>query len=143
MSHLVASTRASSALGRWAGRLLASAAGRTREYKVTTGIVGVEVDPDAPETLRGLLRQILRVSQRKREEERGGGESFAWLPAAQPEARDLQRLVSRVVPDPEQVEVLRLRARLQPRAAFLALRRAPEQQLVVVEDVVGRHFGSL
>ncbi len=31
-------------------------------YKTTTGIVGVEVDPQAPETLRKMLKQILRVS---------------------------------------------------------------------------------
>uniref|UniRef100_A0A7S2Z7E0 NADH dehydrogenase [ubiquinone] 1 alpha subcomplex subunit 5 n=1 Tax=Chloropicon laureae TaxID=464258 RepID=A0A7S2Z7E0_9CHLO len=29
-------------------------------YKTTTGIVGVEVDPQAPETLRKMLKQILR-----------------------------------------------------------------------------------
>ena len=32
-----------------------------RGYKTTTGIVGVEVDPEAPETLRHLLKKILRV----------------------------------------------------------------------------------
>ncbi|QDZ22165.1 hypothetical protein HOP50_07g47050 [Chloropicon primus] len=31
-----------------------------RGYKTTTGIVGVEVDPNAPETLRHLLKKILR-----------------------------------------------------------------------------------
>merc|ERR1712072_21107 len=38
----------------------AAATAATRAYKTTTGIVGVEADPNAPETLRHLLKQILR-----------------------------------------------------------------------------------
>ena len=34
-----------------------------RTYKITTGIVGVEADSNAPETLRTLLKQVLRVSE--------------------------------------------------------------------------------
>ena len=59
-----------SALRFWASRFLrrqeshvgALSALGARGYKTTTGIVGVEVDPEAPETLRHLLKKILRVS---------------------------------------------------------------------------------
>ena len=45
-----------------------------RGYKTTTGIVGVEVDPEAPETLRHLLKKILRVSFGPRGAVGDGGE---------------------------------------------------------------------
>ena len=35
-------------------------------YKTTTGIVGVDVDPNAPDTLKSKLKQILRVRKRKK-----------------------------------------------------------------------------
>ena len=62
-----------------------------RGYKTTTGIVGVEVDPEAPETLRHLLKKILRVSlEEGRTARRGrgwggareGGRPFQPFPSA-------------------------------------------------------------
>ena len=88
-----------SALRFWASRFLrrqeshvgAMSALGARGYKTTTGIVGVEVDPEAPETLRHLLKKILRVSlEEGRTARRGrgwggareGGRPFQPFPSA-------------------------------------------------------------
>ena len=70
MASSMSSGASTSALRFWASRFLrrqeshvgALSALGARGYKTTTGIVGVEVDPEAPETLRHLLKKILRVS---------------------------------------------------------------------------------
>ncbi|WZN64857.1 subunit 5 of NADH dehydrogenase [ubiquinone] 1 alpha subcomplex [Chloropicon roscoffensis] len=65
---MASSMSSASALRFWASRFLrhqeshlgALSALGARGYKTTTGIVGVEVDPEAPDTLRHLLKKILR-----------------------------------------------------------------------------------
>lgn len=99
MASSMSSGASTSALRFWASRFLrrqeshvgALSALGARGYKTTTGIVGVEVDPEAPETLRHLLKKILRVSlEEGRTARRGrgwggareGGRPFQPFPSA-------------------------------------------------------------
>ena len=99
MASSMSSGAGTSALRFWASRFLrrqeshvgALSALGARGYKTTTGIVGVEVDPEAPETLRHLLKKILRVSlEEVRTARRGrgwggareGGRPFQPFPSA-------------------------------------------------------------
>ena len=56
-------TLPSQAQGSWCGRAGGNAFSLTSRagYKTTTGIVGLPVDPNAPETLKKLLKECLRV----------------------------------------------------------------------------------
>ena len=99
MASSMSSGAGTSALRFWASRFLrrqeshvgAMSALGARGYKTTTGIVGVEVDPEAPDTLRHLLKKILRVSlEEGRTARRGrgwggareGGRPFQPFPSA-------------------------------------------------------------
>ena len=66
-------------------RLAGSLAVAGREYKTTTGIVGVEVDENAPETLRHMLKQILRVSVGRGERRNEGPPPPPTLPRLESE----------------------------------------------------------